>query len=91
MSWIVGAIITPIITYLGNKVGQGISWLFQFIVEYQKRKSIYEDGINQSKVVDEIAEQIKKLIAEGKPVPPELQKRLVDESSKINVSESFPN
>jgi hypothetical protein len=91
MSWLVTAIVTPLISYLGGKLGQGLAWSYRWWAEYAHRKSIYDKSSKQAELVESIAEEIQKLVAEGKPVPKELEKRLIDESSKINIGESFPN
>lgn len=90
MNWIVGALVTPILNWLGGVIAKGANAAYSFYAEYQKRKQAYEDSVKQSKIVEDIAEQIMKLRKEGKPVPPELQRRLVDESTKIDIGERFP-
>lgn len=89
MSWLVSAIVTPIIQYLGNALVKGVELLFKFIALYQSRKRKLEGAQKQAELVDSIVDQIKKLRAEGKPVPPELEQRLVDESSKINIGKPY--
>lgn len=90
MSWLVQAIITPVITYVGGALAKGVVYMFNFYAQYQRSKEKFDQTIHQSELVDSIAEQIKALQKQGKPVPPELEQRLVDESSKINVGKSSP-
>lgn len=90
MAYFIKTLLWPLVSYLGDKLIAGGSALVKFFYEYQKRKEMYEENLKQSQLVDSIAEEIKKLEAEGKPVPEELKKRLVYESSKINIGERFP-
>lgn len=90
MQWLVSALITPVLNFIFNKVVLGIGALIRFITEYHTRKKIVEKDLGQAEVVEKIAEEIRNLVKAGKPVPAELEKRLVDESAKINLGEPFP-
>lgn len=85
MSWLVSALVKPVLEFVFAKLALGISALTKFIIEYKKRKDIVDEKKKQADVVQAIADQIKQLMKEGKPVPPELEQRLLDESSKIII------
>lgn len=62
--------------------------LFGYVVKLFKKKSAYEKieetNAKQAVYVQSVADEIKKLLLEGKEVPPELRERLIIENSKLN-------
>jgi hypothetical protein len=72
-----------LVEFLWDKLIAGIDRLLEFIKEYQRRNEIVKDNDNQAAIVEAIADQIKALLKEGKPVPPELYEKLKVESRKL--------
>jgi hypothetical protein len=55
---------------------------------YYDQKNEQESDANQVKLVEQLAEQVKAFIKAKQPVPPELEKRLREESRKLNFGGS---
>lgn len=90
MSWLASILITPVLNFawdklilIGGLLYTGSINLYSFWSEYFTRKRIVDENLAQAKVVEDIASQITDLVNKGLPVPPELEKRMLDESSKI--------
>ena len=83
MAWLASVLVQPILNFLWAKVALGAVALTAFVAEYIRRKKIVDKNLEQANTVEAIAAEIQALLAAGKPVPPELEQRLVDESSKI--------
>lgn len=68
-------------------IKSALDWLFNKAVElitFWFRLSAQEkENINDAEEVVDVAEQIKKLIREGKPVPQELKDKLRDKSHDL--------
>lgn len=67
-----------------------ISWLVSFFQKIARYKKIETDNNNQAKTVQSVADQIKQLLKDGKPIPPELTERLLEENSKLNNPNNIP-
>jgi hypothetical protein len=72
-----------ILEFLWQKGQMLLDLLFKWIEEYKKRKEIVKENDKQAAIVEAIAEEIKKLINAGQPVPPELYEKLQVESRKL--------
>lgn len=73
-----------LVEFLWDKLMAGVQKLSDWITEYKKRKEIVEDNDKQAMVVEAIADEIKKLLKAGQPVPPELYEKLKVESRKLS-------
>lgn len=79
ISWLVSLLVTPVLNWLSDKLGSLLSRLWRW-VQLKLRMRARE---NQAETIREIVEEIKRLLAEGKPVPEELKRRLDDENRKL--------
>ena len=91
MTWLVSALITPLLNFVWNKVILGVVELVKWAAERAKRRTIVNDNDKQADVIEGIAQQIRDLVRAGKPVPPELEKRMLDESAKGLIGKPFGN
>ena len=73
-----------LVEFLWDKLMAGVQKLSDWIAEYKKRKEIVSDNDKQAMVVEAIADEIKKLLKAGQPVPPELYEKLKVESRKLS-------
>ena len=79
MNWIVGAVLN----FIWGKLIDGAARLYSWFKERTIRKKIVDENMSQAEKIEKLAEEIKKLIKEGKPVPAELEQKLADESRKL--------
>lgn len=79
MNWIVGAVLN----FIWGKLLSGAARLYSWFKERKVRQEIVDENMSQAERVEKLAEEIKFLIKEGKPVPAELEQRLSDETRKL--------
>jgi len=84
MSLIYRVIFEVIISRVAKLIGK----LIADYKEKQHRKQLIKDNMAQAAIVKAISDEIKKLKAQGKPVPAELKERLRVESRKL-INTSF--
>lgn len=97
MQWLISALAAPVLNFLWDKIVVGLLWsggvrLTKWTLEFFRRKSIVDKNKEQADLVEELIAEIKAFKKAGKPVPPELDRRLVDESKKIPLYRPYnPN
>jgi hypothetical protein len=79
LNWLVA----PVLNWLLGKATSLVGWIYESIKEWWTRRQIAKGNMSQAELVQQIANQIKKLEAEGKEVPPELKEKLREESRKL--------
>lgn len=75
-----GKLLTGVIVQWGQKLFQ---FIYQWIMTYVSRSKLQKDNDTQADKVQKIADEIKLLQANGKPIPPELLEKLRSESRKL--------
>ena len=74
---------TVVLDFLWEKGVLVVTWIISFFRERSIRDVIANKNKAQAKKVRTAAEEIKLLLKEGKPVPPELKEKLREESRNL--------
>lgn len=64
-------------------LGRFLNYLTKYAIDYIESRKARKKYDEQAQAIMTTAEQIKKLLQEGKPVPQELKDKLRDESKKL--------